>query len=242
MHKIAILGDFNTNYKTHHALNDSILQCAGYLNQPIQGDWIDTDHFDAPAVFNDAYEGLWVAPGCPYKDMENVLDTIRYARTEGIPTLGNCGGFQHMIIEFARNVSGIENADHQEIHPEAQDPVISQLACSLVEKEEEVIITNTDSRLFQIIGQTHFTGSYFCSYGVNPLYREKLTGDGCLFTAYSKDGHIRAFELRSHPFFLGTLFQPALLSTATAPNPIILAFFQKCLEKEPAAATISSHG
>jgi CTP synthase (UTP-ammonia lyase) len=229
MNRIAILGDFNTGYATHHALNRSIVQCAEYLNMPIQGDWIGTEGFNAPAVFGGAYSGLWIASGSPYKDMENVLDSIRYARTNGIPTLGNCGGFQHMIIEFARNVSGIENAGHEEIDPGGDQLVITQLSCSLVEKEEELTITDTDSRLFRIIGKTHFTGSYFCSYGVNEAYRGKLSADGCSFTAFAKDGHIRAFELKSHPFFLGTLFQPALLSTKTAPNPVILAFLQKAM-------------
>jgi len=229
-YRIAVLGDFNPAYLTHHALNNSIKQCNSFLQTSIQCDWIGTNIFDSKIVFNKLYSGLWVASGSPYQNVENVISAIQYARTNDIPTFGNCAGFQHMLIEYARNVCGLINADHEETNPLAEDLVITKLSCSLVGVEEELTIIDTDSKLFNIIKETHLKGRYYCNYGVNPRHRKLLTSYGCSFTAVSKDGELRAFELKQHPFFLGTLFQPALMSTKDSPNPIIVEFFKQCMK------------
>lgn len=227
--KIAVLGDFNPAYATHHALNDSIRQCVSHLDASIQCDWIGTSVFDAGMVFGQGmYAGLWVAPGSPYKDFENVLEVIHYTRRHAIPTFGNCGGFQHMVIEFARNVCGIRGADHEESNPGTDSPVIHKLSCSLAGQEETLEILDKDSILYDIVQHDTFTGRYYCSYGLNPIYREALQANGLVFTSQAPDGQIRSFEIKSHPFFVGTLFQPALTSTAEKPNPLIVEFFREC--------------
>lgn len=227
--KIAILGDFNPIYSTHHALNDSCRQIQKKLNKEIQFDWIPTDTFNSKTAFKNLYLGLWIAPGSPYKDMNNVLNTITYARENNILTIGNCGGFQHMIIEFARNVCGITNADHEETNPDASDLLISKLACSLVEQQEELTITDTHSILFNSIKKTNLLAKYFCSYGINNKYMDALKSKGLQTTAITASGEVRAFELKSHPFFVGTLFQPALTSAPNEPNPLLVKFIQKCI-------------
>lgn len=229
LYKIALLGDFNPAYSTHHALNDSIRQVTKLFADEIQFDWIGTDIFNCKTAFTNLYKGLWIAPGSPYKDMQQVLDAIKYVRTNSIPTLGNCGGFQHMIIEFARNVCGITLADHEETNPGSPDLLIEKLSCSLVEQQEQLTICDTNSLLFNIIQQEQLTGKYFCSYGLNKSYVDQLTSNGLKITALSSDDEVRAFEINNHPFFIGTLFQPALTSTADEPNPIITAFVKKCI-------------
>jgi CTP synthase (UTP-ammonia lyase) len=230
-YRIAVLGDFNPAYSTHHALNESIKQCNNFLQTDIQCDWIGTKIFNPDVVFNRMYSGLWVASGSPYQDMENVISAIHYSRINNIPTFGNCAGFQHMLIEFARNVCGLINADHEETNPLSEDLVITKLSCSLVEAEEYLTIIDTGSKLFNIIKEIHFKGKYFCNYGVNRKYINVFTSYGCRFTAISGEGDIRAFELNNHPFFLGTLFQPALTSTREIPNPVLIEFFKQCMIK-----------
>jgi CTP synthase (UTP-ammonia lyase) len=112
--KIAILGGFNPAHKTHHALNESVKRCNDYLHTDIRCDLIGTTIFKPEVVFNDLYSRLWIASGSPYQNAENVINSIKYARLNNIPSFGNCAGFQHMIIEFARNVCGLKNADHEE--------------------------------------------------------------------------------------------------------------------------------
>ena len=179
LYKIAILGDFNPAYSTHHALNDSIRQVTKLFMDEIQFDWIGTDIFNCKTAFSNLYKGLWIAPGSPYKDMQQVLDAIKYVRTNNIPTLGNCGGFQHMIIEFARNVCGITLADHEETNPGSPDLLIEKLSCSLVEQQEQLTICDTNSLLFKIIQQEQLTGKYFCSYGLNKRSEERRVGKEC---------------------------------------------------------------
>jgi CTP synthase (UTP-ammonia lyase) len=230
IHRIAILGDFNPVYTTHHALNDSTRQVQRLLQKEIQFDWISTDLFRSEVVFkNHHYHGLWIAPGSPYKDMDNVLKAITYTRKNNIPTFGNCGGFQHMVIEFARNVCGISSADHEETNPDARELLISRLSCSLVEQHEALTVTDKDSLLFKILNKEQLTGSYFCSYGLNQVYLEQLRRNGFRPTTISKDGEVRSFELNDHRYFIGTLFQPALTSTALMPNPLIAEFVKESI-------------
>jgi CTP synthase (UTP-ammonia lyase) len=230
--KIALLGDFDPSYNTLQAINNTFAPLKKHFNRDIQFDWFDTDKFDYQKAFNEGYAGLWITPGSPYRDMENVLNAISYTRKNKIPTFGNCGGFQHMAIEFARNVCHIKNADHQETNPAGEELIIVKLACSLVEQSENLKIIRKDSLLRQIIGKDQFIGRYFCSYGVNEHYQKTLESNGLIFTAESEDGQKRAFELMSHPFFLGTLFQPALSSGENEVNPVIVEFVKRCIRSD----------
>jgi CTP synthase (UTP-ammonia lyase) len=228
--KIAILGDFNPAYPTHHALNDNIRLLLKNIDVDLQFDWVGTDVFNSARDFKRHYQGLWIAPGSPYQNTQNVLDSIRFARERQVPTFGNCGGFQHMILEFAQNVCGIQTAAHEETDPQALDLVISRLPCSLVEQSETISIIDSASRLFQIIGKSTFTGRYFCNFGLNPMYLNTLQKHGLSFSAISPDMQVRAIELKTHPFYLGTLFQPALTPERDRANPIITAFVMQCVQ------------
>jgi CTP synthase (UTP-ammonia lyase) len=230
--KIAVLGDYDPSHITLQAINDTFGPLKNLLKRDIQFDWFDTDKFDYQKAFNDGYAGLWVTPGSPYRDMENVLNAISYTRKNKIPTFGNCGGFQHMAIEFARNECHISKADHQETNPSGKELIIVKLACSLVEQSEVLEIIRKDSTLYRIIGKEHFIGKYFCNFGMNSQYLKTLESNGLVCTAASEDGQMRAFEIMSHPFFLGTLFQPALSSTEKELNPIIVEFVRRCLKRD----------
>lgn len=227
--RIAVLGDFNPDYHTHHALNETLRDTVHSLKSALAFDWIATDKFDFTTAF-ESYSGVLIAPGSPYRDMENVLNTIAYTRKHNIPTFGNCGGFQHMIIELARNVCGIRNADHEETNPEAEELLISKLACSLVGMEENLTIPDKNTLLYKILQTDKLIGRYHCSYGINADYIDILKSKGLIFTAFSDDGSVRAFELKDHPFFLGTLFQPALTSGVNQPDPLFIEFAVKSIE------------
>ena len=93
---------------------------------------------DLSTTLFDDFDGILVAPGSPYKSLERTLAAIRYAREHGIPCFGTCGGFQHMLLEYARNVLGFQDAQHAEYDPYASNLFISQLACSLVGRRMEL--------------------------------------------------------------------------------------------------------
>lgn len=230
--RIAILGDFNPLFATHHAINDSIREIRKYFSGDLQFDWIGTDIFNCETAFQGLYSGLWIAPGSPYINNGNVLNTITYTRKNKIPTLGNCGGFQYMLIEFARNVCGIAEADHEENNPLGEDLVISKLGCSLVGEEEEILLVNEKSILYKAYKKRKIIARYFCNFGMNPDYTERIFNEGIAITALSSDAQVRALELIKHPFFVGTLFQPALTSTIQDPDLLIMKFVDASVKRK----------
>jgi CTP synthase (UTP-ammonia lyase) len=97
--------------------------------------WMGTKDLEPNAAATLAgIAGVWVAPGSPYQSLAGVLAAIRCARENEVPLLGTCGGFQHVVIEYARSVLGIADATHAEYDPYASHLFISRLACSLVGK------------------------------------------------------------------------------------------------------------
>jgi CTP synthase (UTP-ammonia lyase) len=83
-------------------------------------------------AFGEGFDGLWCVPGSPYASMEGALNAIRQARESGLPFLGTCGGFQHALIEVARDLLGLADADHSESNPGGDVLLIDRLSCSLV--------------------------------------------------------------------------------------------------------------
>ncbi len=128
--KLAIIGDFNASFRPHVATNEAIEHTKQIMNLQVDTDWISTDDIiDNFKSIIDTYAGYWIAPGSPYKSMTGALDIIKYARLNNIPTLGTCGGFQHMVIEFARNVLNIKDAEHAEYDPYVSIILVSPLSC-----------------------------------------------------------------------------------------------------------------
>jgi CTP synthase (UTP-ammonia lyase) len=155
--------------------------------------------------------------------MAGALAAIRFARETGRPFLGTCGGFQHALIEFARYVCGVPDADHAETNPDGAALVVTPLACSLVEKTDRIIFT-PNSRLHAIFNGQPALEDYRCRYGLNPVWRTRLETAGLRFTGLDTGGEVRAGELPSHPFFIGTLFQPERSALRGDRHPLITAF------------------
>jgi CTP synthase (UTP-ammonia lyase) len=157
--------------------------------------------------------------------MEGALRAIRYARESGTPFFGTCGGFQHTLIEYARNVVGIGDADHAESTPDATTLIVTPLACPLVEAAGDVSFT-TGSRLRAIYGADRACETYRCSYAMNPVYEPLLNVGDLRFVAHDADGSVRACELTGHPFFFATLYQPERSALRGEEHPLIRAFVE----------------
>src|ERR1051325_1941191 len=114
---IAVIGEYNPAFHPHVATNLAIRHSALKLAIDIDAEWVSTDDIDA-FVF-EQFSGIWVAPGSPYKNLDKTLWAIREARENHVPCLGTCGGCQHIIIEYARNVLGFQDAQHAEYDPYA---------------------------------------------------------------------------------------------------------------------------
>jgi CTP synthase (UTP-ammonia lyase) len=221
--RIAILGEFTPSFVPHLATNRAIQHSRDALNLDIEGEWVSTSDIDT-ATFQ-RYSGVWVAPGSPYKNLELTLCAIQYARENYVPCFGTCGGFQHMILEFARNVLNFKDAQHAEYDPYASDLFISQLACSLAGREMNLSFVD-QSKVAEIYGSNAATEEYYCNFGVNPDKVPLLSSGALRISGSDSEGEMRVIELPEHPFFVGTLFVPQARSTASTPHPLVNAFLK----------------
>src|SRR5215472_16357157 len=134
--RIGILGDFNPEFRSHHATNDCLQHAAAKLDLTVESQWLPTpslvDNGAKKAL--ESFDGLWASPGSPYQSMKGMLKGIEFARRRDWPFLGTCGGFQYAIIEFARNVLGIADADTAENNSGSKNIVIYPVACAVPDR------------------------------------------------------------------------------------------------------------
>ncbi|HMJ88170.1 MAG TPA: hypothetical protein VK530_00055, partial [Candidatus Acidoferrum sp.] len=131
----------------------------------------------------------------------------------------------HAAMEVARNILGHHNAAHEELEPTAAFPVVSRLACSLVERSESIVPV-TGSRFANWYGAPREEG-FHCSFGLNPQYERLLAGAGLAVVARSDAGEPRAIEWEHARFFVGTLFQPERAALHGEIHPLIRAFLKQ---------------
>jgi CTP synthase (UTP-ammonia lyase) len=163
--------------------------------------------------------------------MEGALAAIGYARAGSVPFLGTCAGFQYAVVEFARYVVGIDGATHVELES-AGEHIVSPLSCSLVDTSDDVRFV-PGSRVAEAYGAEGASEAYRCNSGLNPTYRRKLEEAGLVVTGVDDDGEARVVELRDHPFFVATLFQPELSALRGTTPPLVKAFVRALPDARP---------
>ena len=223
MTRVAILGEFDQSFPPHRATNEALAHTAAKLGLSVEAVWVSTA--DATIEAMRAYSAIWIAPGSPYKDFAKTLAVIRHAREQQIPCFGTCGGCQHIIVEYARNVLGFKDAQHAEYDPYASELFVSALECSLVGRELRVALV-PGSRVARIYGTTEAVEQYYCNFGVNPEKVPLLRNGSLQITGSDPEGEVRVVELPDHSFFVGTLFVPQLRSTPERPHPLVTAFIR----------------
>src|SRR5829696_592648 len=227
---IAVVGDRDTSLLTHRELDAAIAR----MPTSVCGRWVGTDRLSGDLL--DEADGVWLAPGTPYRDDGAVYALIREVRERGVPFLGTCGGFQYSLVEFARNVAGIADATHEESDPHAPEPVVGMLGCSLVGARRTVTPV-PGTRLAELCGTEPFPGFHWCNYGLRPEWSEQLRQAGLVVSAHAEDAGVEGVELPSHPFFMATLFQPQVGAANGGPlHPLIGAFCAAARERAQAHA------
>lgn len=231
MRKIGIIAEYDPNFEPHVATSRAIEHSKAVLGAEIEYKWVSTEEIGED--FFDTYNGLWVAPGSPYKNLARTLWAIQQARENGIPTIGTCGGFQHIILEYARNLLGFKDAQHAEYNPYASNLFISKLVCSLAGREMRLGFTR-GSKIAQIYGSAEAEEAYYCNFAVNPEYLSVIKNGPIEITGSDSEGEVRAVEYPNHPFFIGTLFVPQARSTVGRPHPLVTAFLKATINAEQA--------
>jgi CTP synthase (UTP-ammonia lyase) len=225
---LIILGEYDPASETHQATDSAIGHSLAASGSQLSASWISTAAIEESDI-REAH-GLWVAPGSPYKNFSRAIQAIGFARENFVPCFGTCGGFQHMILEFARHVLGFADAYHAEYDPNASPLFISALDCSVRGKELQVFL-KPQTTAHRLYGKDEAIESYYCTFGVNPQYAETVAGHRELvISGRDLNGQIRIIEIPDHPFFLGTLFVPQTRSGKERPHPLINGFLQAVLQ------------
>ena len=221
--RIGIMGERDGTFPPHRTLDDAIQHSAGELCLAVEPVWVATGLIqDKPDSALAGYRGLWAAPGS-LESVDGALAGIRFAREERIPFFGTCGGFQHAVLEFARNMLGIADAAHQAYEPSAPRLFLTALACSIKGRAMPVRLL-CGSRAHAAYGRGDTVEEYYCSHGINPQYEELLREHGLWITGRDDSGAPRILEIAAHPFYVATLFVPQTRSMRQTPHPLVTEF------------------
>lgn len=253
--RLALIADFDPTFPPHPATEEAVRHAAAKMGVAAEPVWMGTKELKPDAVAKLAgFAGVWVAPGSPYQSLAGALDAIRYARENNVPLLGTCGGFQHVVLEYARNVLGITDATHAEYDPYSSRLFISRLGCSLAGKTMEVRLA-AGSRAAEAYRSLAAVERYYCNFGINPEVVAELFGSGSAEASPShsdssptpawdeargssrtltisgtdQDGEPRVIELPGHSFFVATLYVPQLRSRPDEPHPLVMEWLRAAL-------------
>ncbi|ROR55861.1 CTP synthase [Luteococcus japonicus] len=195
-------------------------------------------------------DAICVPGGFGVRGVEGKLGAIKYAREHGVPILGLCLGFQCMVIEAARDLAGIPDADSSEFTPQTAHPVISTMA-----EQQDIVDGGGDlggtmrlgsypaelaegSVVAELYDATEVTERHRHRYEVNNAYRAQLEEAGLVFSGVSPDGQLVEFvELprEVHPFFVATQAHPELKSRPTRPHPLFAGLIEAAVARKVGA-------
>ena len=238
---IAMVGKYVELVDSYKSINESLAH-GGFANECR----VDVVHIDSEQLENDIFpdtlqqaDGILVPMGFGQRGAEGKIAAVRYARENSIPFLGICFGMQMAVVEFARHVCGLENANSTEVDEKTPDPIIA-----LMDEQRAIVAKGGTMRLGAypcILSDNSLTLSLYQHkqvserhrhrYEFNNVYRELLTSKGMIFSGLSPDGTlVEAVELRDHPWFIGVQFHPEFKSRPFECHPLFSGFIQAALQ------------
>jgi len=247
---IGFVGKYLELKESYKSLTESFIHAGAHLDTKVNLKWIDSENVTAnqcETLFADV-DGILVAGGFGKRGVEGKIEAIRCAREGKVPFLGICLGMQLAMVEYARNVLNIEDADSVEFDEETENPLIYLIDNFIDASGGEQIRTHQSP-----LGGTLRLGAYECDtkegsllrevydnqekiverhrhrYEANPAYRETLEENGMIISGES-NGLIEVVEIPTHPWFLGVQFHPEFTSKLQSPNPAVLGFVKASLE------------
>jgi CTP synthase len=245
--RIALVGKYVDLPDAYLSVTEA-LRAGGFAHRArVEIDWVPSDACRTPAgaaAALDGVDGVLVPGGFGVRGIEGKLGAVRYARTRGIPTLGLCLGLQCMVIEAARSLARLEDANSTEFDERTPHPVISTMADQrdVVAGERDMggtmrlgaypALLGADTVVAAAYGTCEVSERHRHRYEVNNAYRTRLEEAGLVFGGTSPDGTLVEFvELprETHPFFVGTQAHPELKSRPTRPHPLFAGFVKAAL-------------
>lgn len=250
--KIAFVGKYVDLKESYKSLTEAIIHAGAALDTKVELKWVDSEkleNLESAEAFKNV-SGILVAGGFGYRGIEGKIKAIQYARENKIPFLGICLGMQLALVEFARNVLKLKDANSSEFNEKCQNPVVYLI--------DEFMDTNGEKQIRTAktpLGGTMRLGAYKCDikeksllakvyneaksvkerhrhrYEANPKYRKEFEDKGLIVSGES-EGLIEAVELNNHPFFLAVQFHPEFTSRLERVNPVICGFIKAAISYE----------
>lgn len=238
--QIGLVGKYVELHDAYKSIVEAFIHAGAVNDCKVNIHWIHSEGLteaNAEATLKDLH-GILVAPGFGHRGINGKLVAIHYARTNNIPFLGICLGMQMAVIEFARNVLHLENADSTEMSPKTSYPVID-----LMDSQKDVTEKGGTMRLgaykcelkegtkaYEAYGQKVVEERHRHRYEFNNEYKEMFEKAGMITTGINPDtGLTEIIEIPSHKWFVGTQFHPEYKSTVIKPHPLFVAFIKACL-------------
>jgi CTP synthase len=186
-----------------------------------------------------------VPGGFGSRGVEGKIAAVKFARENKIPYFGLCYGMQMMVIEYAKNVLKLKDANTKEVDPKSKNIVIDVMESQKDNLKNKSYggsmrlgaykaVLKEGSIARESYGQKEVLERHRHRYEVNPAYIADLEKNGLVFSGRSPDGHlmeIAELPRKEHPFFLGTQFHPEFLARPLAPHPLFSAFVKACINK-----------
>ena len=234
--KIAVVGKYTDFVDSYKSVQEALIHGGIANDVGVDINWISSDDFvdaRAAAEILGRNDGLLVPGGFGVRGVEGMVDAIQHAREHDVPFFGICLGMQTAIIEFARNVCGLDDSHSSEFSPECDNPVIS-----LMESQQHVTDMGgtmrlgaypcrlaRGSRAAEVYGVAEVSERHRHRYEVSNAYRDLFVQHGLRLSGLSPDGQlVEMIELPDHPWFVGCQFHPELQSRPTRPHPLFAGF------------------
>ncbi len=240
--KIAIVGKYVQLEDSYISVIESLAH-AGFANDVK----VDVELIDCETVTKDTAEeklsgldGIIVPGGFGNRGIEGKIETIRYARENKIPFLGICLGMQMAVVEFARNVLGLEDSNSAEFSETTQNPVIHIMESQKgIDKKGGTMrlgsypcILRPETLASKIYGKEKIDERHRHRFEYNNEYKERLENKGLICSGTSPDGNlVEIVELKDHPYFIASQFHPELKSRPNRPAPLFVGLVEKAKEK-----------
>lgn len=238
--KIAVTGKYTECQDAYKSISEAFFHAGAENNVKVKADYISTEEITDKNVAEilSGYDGILVPGGFGERGIEGKIETIRYARENNIPFLGICLGMQCAVIEFARNVSGIKEAnsaefvenDYEVIHLMPEQLKV-KLKGGSMRLGAYPCVLEKDTKSFDAYGEEEISERHRHRFEVNNEFVEQLKKDGLVISGVSPDRElVEMVELPNHPWFVGCQFHPELKSRATKAHPLFREFIRAASE------------
>ncbi len=235
--RIAVVGKYTELVDSYKSVQEALIHGGIANDVKVEIDWLLSEGFTGGEGVESlsSYNGLLIPGGFGPRGVEGMLHAIRWARESGTPFFGICLGLQCAVIEYARNVCGLEGAHSTEFDSESPHPVIA-----LLDSQLQVITKggtmrlgaypcalSDSSRSREIYSEEHISERHRHRFEVNNEYRKRLADKGLTISGTSPDGGlVEMVEITEHPWFVAGQFHPELKSRPTRPHPLFASFIE----------------